>query len=229
MCHTLTGFIKTASISMAKNISDLLLPDYWDSAKKTLSKADPVMKKIIRAYEGETMTGKGDPFLTLARSIVGQQISVKAAESVWRKLETGLAGKVIPASILLHSEDQLRSHGLSRQKALYLQDLARYFTEEKRTIKSWAAMDDETLIQSITSIRGIGRWTAEMFLMFHLLRPDVLPVDDIGLQKAVEKHYGHGERLTRAKLRAHGEMWRPYRTVATWYLWRSLDPVPVEY
>lgn len=205
-------------------------PAYWQEATVALSAADPVLKRIIKTYKGETLTGKNDPFFTLARSIVGQQISVKAADSVWRKLEAATAKKGLsPQTILRMRETTLRNCGLSAMKVTYLKDLARYFTDEAHVVAGWAKMDDEALIKSISSIRGIGRWTAEMFLIFHLMRPDVLPVDDIGLQKAVEKHYSHGMRLTPSELRRHGEQWRPWRSVATWYLWRSLDPVPVEY
>lgn len=206
-----------------------LTPAYWHEATATLSKADPVLGKIIASYHGETLVGKGDPFLTLARAIVGQQISVKAADAVWKKLETGLGGSVIPAIVLEGTEESLRGFGLSRQKVLYLQDLARYFHEKRHTIENWDEMSDEELIASLVSIRGIGRWTAEMFLIFHLMRADVFPVDDLGLQKAVFLHYFGSEKQPLKTLRQHGELWRPYRSVATWYLWRSLDPVPVEY
>lgn len=205
------------------------IPPYWQQAKDALSAADPVMGGIIAAYEGETLVGKGDPFLTLARAIVGQQISVKAADAVWNRLESGLGGLVTPPPVIASSEEVLRAHGLSRQKAAYLIDLARYFHEERHTVENWNEMSDEELIASLTSIRGIGRWTAEMFLIFHLLRADVFPVDDIGLQKAVWKHYFDGEKQPLKTLRQHGGQWRPWRSVATWYLWRSLDPVPVEY
>lgn len=204
------------------------IPAYWQDATDRLCAADPVLGSIIRAYHGETLIGKGDPFLTLARAIVGQQISVKAADAVWGRFATGL-GEVTPGAIFANSEEQLRRFGLSRMKVAYLKDLARYFTEEAHTIRHWPDMDDEALIKSLSSIHGIGRWTAEMFLIFHLLRPDVFPVDDIGLQKAVWKHYFGGEKQPLKTLRAHGSLWQPYRSVATWYLWRSLDPVPVEY
>lgn len=205
------------------------IPAYWREAAVALSDDDAVMARIIGAYEGETLEGRNDPFLTLARAIVGQQISVKAADAVWNRLETGLGGQVAPTPVLALDADALRSHGLSRQKAVYLHDLARYFDEERHTIDNWDDMTDEELIRSLTSIRGIGRWTAEMFLIFHLLRPDVFPVDDIGLQKAVFRHYYNDEKQPLKTLRQHGERWRPYRSVATWYLWRSLDPVPVAY
>lgn len=204
-------------------------PAYWQDAKAHLAAEDAVMGTIIASYEGETLEGKNDPFLTLARAIVGQQISVKAADAVWHRLEAGLGGLVAPPSILALDDEALRSHGLSRQKVLYLQDLSRYFDEERHTIDNWDEMSDEELIKSLTSIRGIGRWTAEMFLIFHLLRPDVFPVDDIGLQKAVFRHYYNDAKQTLKALRIHGERWKPYRSVATWYLWRSLDPVPVAY
>lgn len=204
-------------------------PDYWADAIAELSKTDKVMAKIIRSYEGETLQGKGDPFTTLARAIVGQQISVKAADSVWRKFEAGLKGKILPEIILQHEHDALRAHGLSRQKVLYLKDLSRYFTEESKTVTQWNKMDDDALIKSITSIHGIGRWTAEMFMIFHLMRPNVYPIADIGLQRAIERHYYKGKQQPLSVIRKQGEKWHPWRSVATWYLWRSLDPVPVEY
>lgn len=205
------------------------IPSYWQQATAALSEDDAVMADIIASYAGETLEGKNDPFLTLARAIVGQQISVKAADAVWGRLEAGLGGYVAPPPLLASGEDALRGFGLSRQKVVYLQDLARYFDEERHTIDNWDEMTDDELIASLTSIRGIGRWTAEMFLIFHLLRPDVFPVDDIGLQKAVFRHYYNDEKQPLKTLRLHGERWRPYRSVATWYLWRSLDPVPVAY
>lgn len=204
-------------------------PSYWNAAKKHLTQADPVLGKLIRAYKGEGLQGKGDPYVTLARAITGQQISVKAADAVWNRVLAGFGGELLPAKVLAASEETLRGHGLSRQKALYMQDLSRYFHEGMAEHDKWGGMSDDELIASLTSIRGIGRWTAEMFLIFHLLRPDVFPVDDIGLQKGIEKLYYNGEKQPLKVIRSHGEAWRPYRSVATWYLWRSLDPIPVEY
>ena len=195
------------------------------------------MKRIIGTYRGEMMQSRGDAFYTLARSIVGQQISVKAADSVWNKLATG--GSILPKSISAREDADLRACGLSGQKVLYLREIAGYFVENKVKKGYFESLSDEEVIRQLTSIKGVGKWTAEMFLMFHLMRPDVFPVDDIGLQKGLLRHY---EGLSPAQkgvksakkefytqMVAMAEPWRPYRSVATWYLWRSLDPVPVEY
>ena len=123
----------------------------------------------------------------------------------------------------------LRRAGLSERKAEYLRDLARHFATGALDPREWPALDDEALIERLVDVKGIGRWTAEMFLIFHELRPDILPVDDIGLIRAVALHYHDGTRMSAAELRAFGARWAPWRSVATWYLWRSLDPLPVEY
>lgn len=204
------------------------LPAYWTKAKKHLSATDPVMANIIRRYKGETLQGKGDPFQTLARAITGQQISVKAADAVWNRLFAGFSD-FTPAALLAGTEEEMRGHGLSRQKVVYMKDLSRYFHEGMAEEHLWGGMTDDELIASLTSIKGIGRWTAEMFLIFHLLRPDVFPVDDIAVLRAIEIEYFGGEKQTPKFHKAHAEKWRPYRSVATWYLWRTLDPVPVEY
>jgi DNA-3-methyladenine glycosylase II len=205
-----------------------MTPDYWDKAKAALSKKDKVLKSIIGAYAGENIAMRGDAFFTLARSITGQQISVKAADSVWKRVVEALA-KMTPEAMANTDATVLRACGLSASKVVYMHALANHFLENKSRIKAWSTMSDEEIIKELTSIHGIGRWTAEMFLMFNLARPDVFPVADIGLQKAVFRHYNKGEKMTLAELRAVGERWKPWRTVATWYLWRSLDPVPVEY
>jgi DNA-3-methyladenine glycosylase II len=197
---------------------------YWDEAKAHLSKRDKVLKKIIAEYEGEFLTTKNDPFYTLARAIVGQQISVKAADSVWKKLTTAIR-KMTPASVLKKPDDELRACGLSSQKVKYLRALAEYFS----TPRDFSAMGDHELLASLTSINGVGSWTAEMFMIFHLARPDVFPIKDIGVQKAMFRHYHNSEKVPLAELIERAEGWRPYRSVATWYLWRSLDPVPVAY
>ena len=203
-------------------------PDYWDRAKRSLARRDPVMAGIMRRYPGIHLVSRGDPFLTLSRSIVGQQISVKAAASVWLKLTTAVPA-MRPEIIHRHDAEALRGCGLSRSKVVYLQDLALHFVERKLDVRRWKKMSDDELIAQLTQVRGIGRWTAEMFLIFYMTRPDVLPVDDIGLQRAMSLHYNHGRPVSKLKMNSIAKLWRPWRSVATWYMWRSLDPVPVEY
>ncbi|MBY0407205.1 MAG: DNA-3-methyladenine glycosylase [Rickettsiales bacterium] len=205
-----------------------MTPEYWEKAKAALSKRDKTMKQIIASYEGEQLVLRGDAFFTLARSIVGQQISVKAADSVWKRFEAGL-GKVTPKTVANAPAELLRSFGLSGSKVIYMHALAMYFLENAKTVKAWPQMSDAEIIKELTSIKGIGVWSAEMFLIFGLGRPDVFPLLDIGLLKGVYRHYNGSEKMDKTAVAALGEGWRPYRTVATWYLWRSLDPVPVAY
>ena len=207
-------------------------PEYWDDACRHLAKRDRVMKKLIPQFGEARLQSRGDAFTTLARSIVGQQISVKAAQSVWEKfaaLTGGAAARIRPATVLALDLPALRTAGLSARKAEYLSDLARHFETGEVHVSQWAQMDDETIIDELVAIRGIGRWTAEMFLIFHLMRPNVLPLDDLGLLKGISLSYFSGEPVSRAEARELGEGWSPYRSVATWYLWRSLDPLPVDY
>jgi DNA-3-methyladenine glycosylase II len=207
-------------------------PDYWDDACKHLAKRDRVMKKLIPQFGEARLQSRGDAFTTLARSIVGQQISVKAAQSVWDKFAAAVGGpshKLSPAAVLALEGLALRTAGLSARKAEYLVDLARHFDDGTVHVKQWQQMEDEAIIDELVAIRGIGRWTAEMFLIFHLMRPNVLPLDDLGLLKGISQSYFSGEPVSRAEARELGEGWAPYRSVATWYLWRSLDPLPVEY
>lgn len=204
------------------------MPGWWPAARDALHAADPVLALIVRAHGAAHLSSRGDAFTTLARSIVGQQISLAAAQSIWLRT-LAAAGAMTPAALAAASPDALRAAGLSARKAEYLAELARGFDSGRLDAARWAALDDEAVIAELVRIRGVGRWTAEMFLMFNLLRPDVLPVDDVGLLRAVGLHYLGGERPTRAQTVALGERWRPWRTAATWHLWRSLDPIPVEY
>ena len=203
-------------------------PVYWPTACAELAAADPVMAGLIARYPDCVLGNRGDPFQTLARAIVGQQISVKAADSIWARFAT-LAETVAPERIAALELDALAACGLSRRKAEYLRDLAGHFADGRIEPARWKKMEDEAVIAELIDVRGIGRWTAEMFLIFSLRRPDVWPVDDIGLQKAVALYYLGGERPTPKTLRQHGERHAPWRTVATWYLWRSLDPAVVQY
>ncbi|MCL5059654.1 MAG: DNA-3-methyladenine glycosylase [Candidatus Thermoplasmatota archaeon] len=203
-------------------------PAYWHTACAELAAADPVMAALIARYPDCVLGNRGDPFQTLARAIVGQQISVKAADSVWARF-AGFAQHVTPEHVATLELGSLAACGLSRRKGEYLRDLAGHFVDGRVEPARWERMEDEAVIAELVDVRGIGRWTAEMFLIFNLRRPDVWPVDDIGLQKAVALHYLSGERPTPKSLRRHGERHAPWRTVATWYLWRSLDPAVVQY
>lgn len=189
---------------------------------------DAVLKGLIDRFPGLALGSRGDAFSTLARSIVGQQISVKAAQSVWDRISDRLAA-VTPEAVVRARRPTLRACGLSRQKVDYLKDLAARFLEGSLDTLRWDTLDDEGLIVELTSVKGIGRWTAEMFLIFHLTRPDVLPLADLGLQRAMRIHYNRGRVLSHQRMQRIGSAWSPWRSVATWYLWRSLDPIPVEY
>ena len=207
-----------------------MIPAYWSQALSELAERDPVMAALIERCRGVALVSRGEPFVTPVRSIVGQQISVKAADSVWMRLLAALpAGGLTPAALLAQPTPLLRACGLSARKVEYLQDLARHFVQGRIRVGQWATMSDAEIVAELTAVRGVGVWTAEMFLIFNQLRPDIFPVDDIGMQKAVARLYCDGERPGRLALLEHGERWRPWRSVATWHLWRSLDPLPVEY
>ena len=211
-------------------------PEYWEDACKHLSRRDRVMKKLIPRFGDACLKSRGDAFTTLARSIVGQQISVKAAQAVWDRFALAVAAglesptaRLSVAGVQAMTTQQMREAGLSARKCEYLLDLARHFADGRVHVDQWQAMDDEAIIQELVAIRGIGRWTAEMFLIFHLMRPNVMPLDDVGLIKGISLNYFSGEPVSRAEARELGEAWAPFRSVATWYIWRSLDPLPVEY
>jgi DNA-3-methyladenine glycosylase II len=204
------------------------VPDYWIKAKRSLARRDPVMGSIIRAHPGVVLRSRGDAFSTLARSVVGQQISVKAADSVWRRFSETVVD-VQPVAVLRAGAVKLRACGLSQRKVEYITDLAGHFASGLVDPAGWKALDDETVIEQLVRVRGVGRWTAEMVLIFGLLRPNVLPLDDLGLQRAVGLRYFAGRRVSARTIRKLALNWEPWRSVATWYLWRSLAPVPVEY
>jgi DNA-3-methyladenine glycosylase II len=203
-------------------------PDYWDDACKHLAKKDRVMRRLIPQFGDACLESRGDAFTTLARSIVGQQISVKAAQSVWDRFAK-LPRRMTPATVLKLKVDDMRAAGLSARKVEYLVDLALHFANGAVHVDAWKNMDDEAIIAELIAIRGIGRWTAEMFLMFHLLRPNVLPLDDAGLIAGISHNYFSGESVSRSDAREVAAAWSPYCSVATWYIWRSLEPVPVAY
>lgn len=200
-------------------------PAYWEEACKYLVKKDRVMRRLIPQFSAEALQTRGDPFITLARSIVGQQVSVKSATATWKRF-IALLIEITPANVLRLKVDDMRAAGLSARKIDYLVDLALHFTEHRLHVQEWEHMDDESIVAELTSIRGIGRWTAEMFLIFYLLRPNVLPLDDAGLLKGISDSYFSGDPVSRSEVREVAEAWKPWCTVATWYIWRSLDPQP---
>jgi DNA-3-methyladenine glycosylase II len=212
-----------------KNILQEVAPEYWEQACRDLMKQDRILKKLIPKYGSGFLVTRGDPFNTLARAIVGQQISVAAAQSVWNRVLLASKNKVTPKNILALSAEELRAAGLSGRKVEYIRDLADHFYSGRLHPAQWNSMDDESVIKELSDIRGIGRWTAEMFLIFNLVRPDILPLDDVGLIKAISLNYFSGEPVSRHEAREVAANWAPWRTVATWYMWRSIDPIPVEY
>lgn len=217
-----------ATKTLAEATPEVVVPPYWDDACKHLVKRDRVMKKLIPQFGEARLQSRGDAFATLARSIVGQQISVKAAQSVWARW-VALTPKFQPLAVLGLTVEEQRAAGLSARKVEYLRDLAEHFNAGSVHVRQWAQMDDEAIIDELVAIRGIGRWTAEMFLIFHLMRPNVMPLDDVGLLKGISQNYFSGEPVSRAEAREVGDAWAPYRSVAVWYIWRSLDPLPVDY
>ena len=207
---------------------ELVTPGYWEDARKYLSRQDRVMKRLIPQFGSACLQSRGDAFTTLARSIVGQQISVKAAQSVWDRF-AALPRRMTPANVLKLKVDDMRQAGLSARKIEYLVDLALHFDSGAIRADAWQSMGDEEIIAELVGIRGIGRWTAEMFLIFHLMRPNVLPLDDVGLITGISRNYFSGDPVSRSDAREVAEAWNPYCSVATWYIWRSLDPLPVAY
>jgi DNA-3-methyladenine glycosylase II len=204
--------------------SQLYLPPYWAEAKAELMRRDRIMNKLIPQFGDLQLRGHPDPFTTLARSIVGQQVTVKAAELAWQKLRT-LCPKMLPSQVIKAGAAELSACGLSKRKTEYILDLADHFKARRVHADQWSEMDDEAVIAELVRIRGITRWTAEMFLIFNLLRPNVLPLDDAGLIQGISQNYFSGEPVSRSDAREVAANWEPWRTVATWYLWRSLDPI----
>ena len=234
MPKTLMNNAQVATKKIAKNThtapapANVVAPEYWLDACLHLMKKDRVMKRLIPQFGEACLQSRGAPFITLARSIVGQQISVKAAQTVWDRFAR-LSKNMTAANVLKLKVDDMRAAGLSARKIEYLVDLSLHFDSGALHPDNWPGMDDEAIIAELVAIRGIGRWTAEMFLIFHLMRPNVLPLDDIGLINGISQSYFSGEAVSRSEIREVATAWAPYCSVATWYIWRSLDPLPVEY
>ena len=204
-------------------------PKYWHKAKKILSKRDPVLRKIIRKYKKGFLTTKKKPFFSICRTIVGQQISTKAADSIWRKFEIKCRKKISPEVILKLPARSLKSAGLSHQKITYLKNIAKSFKNKSFNIRDLKKMDDDLAIDYITQLKGLGVWSAQMFLMFNLNRSDMFPTKDIGLLRAISKNYKVSYPPSKRFLNKISKKHFGYRSVFTWYMWRSIDPVDVEY
>ena len=204
-------------------------PFYWKKAKKILSKKDPVLRKIIKKYNKGFLTTRNNPFFSLCRTIVGQQISTKAADSIWSKFEKKCKKNINPNTILKISSRNLKRLGLSRQKISYLKNIAKAFKNKSFDTKKLRTMSDEEAIEYITKLKGLGVWSAEMFLMFNLNRPNIFPIKDIGLLRAISKNYKKSYPPSKRFLDKISNLHLGYRTVLTWYMWRSIDPADVEY
>jgi DNA-3-methyladenine glycosylase II len=204
-------------------------PFYWHKAKKILSKRDPILRKIINKFNKGFLTTRKDPFFSLCRTIVGQQISTKAADSIWLRFEEKCKKKIIPETILKLPSRSLKRAGLSRQKVSYLKNIAKSFKNKSFNIRDLKKMDDDLAIDYITKLKGLGIWSAQMFLMFNLNRPDIFPTKDIGLIRAISKNYKTSYPPSERFLNKISKMHLGYRSVLTWYMWRSIDPVDVEY
>ena len=204
-------------------------PDYWDDAIAHLMRRDRILKKLIPLHPEVWLTPRDTPFVTLARAIIGKQVSLKSADALWQGFVQACGKRATAGSVEKAGLQGLREAGLPQRKAEYLADLAQSFLDKRVHPESWARMEDEAVVAELTAIRGISRWTAEMFLIFNMQRPDILPLDDPGLLKAISLHYFSGEPVSRFEAREVSLAWQPWRTVATWYLWRSLEPTPVQY
>jgi DNA-3-methyladenine glycosylase II len=216
-----------AAQAQAPDAREMTRPRYWTRASRELAARDDILARLVEAHGALPLRSRGDAFSTLARAIVGQQISVKAAQSVWARLLAEVQ-TIAPQSLLAADPVRVRACGLSGQKLAYLLDLAARFDRGTLDPSAWDVLEDEALIAELVQVKGIGRWTAEIFLIFYLARPDVFPVADVGLQRAMSVQYNKGRPLTKARMEKIGKAWAPWRSVATWYMWRSLDAAPVQ-
>jgi len=204
-------------------------PIYWQKAKRILSKRDPVLRRVIKKYKKGFLTTRNNPFFSLCRTIVGQQISTKAADSIWYKFEQKCKKRVIPSTVLKLPSRTLKSAGLSHQKVSYLKNVAKSFRDKSFSVRELKKMNDKEAINYVTQLKGLGIWSAEMFLMLNLNRPDIFPIQDIGLLRAISKNYKTSNPPSKRFLDKISKLHFGYRTVFTWYMWRSIDPTDVEY
>ena len=201
---------------------------YWNKAINDLKRKDKILAKIIINNQKEQLTIRDRYFISLIRAIIGQQISVKAAQSIWVKFKKKYK-TISPKKLSKENIRNLRKLGLSKQKASYVKNISNFFLLNKVKIKNWKNLHDDKIINELTSIKGIGTWTAEMFLIFSLGRPNVFPIKDLGLLKAISINYKKKLPLQKSFLIKLKKKWHPWCSVATWFLWRSIDPIPVSY
>jgi DNA-3-methyladenine glycosylase II len=203
-------------------------PEDYARARRLLLRRDPILAELIKKHGpcGLAAAQRSDHFSALVRAITGQQLSTKAAATIYARLAALMPGGVTPESLSALSDEQFRGVGMSRQKSAYFRDLSEKVLSGALPLDSLEAMSDDEVIAALTQVKGIGRWSAEMFLMFRLHRPDVLPVGDLGIVNAVKNVYRLRKKPDAERIRKIGEAWRPYRSVASWYLWRSLDNEP---
>ena len=197
----------------------------WNRAISELSEKDNIIAKIIANYPNEKMEMKNDTLHTLVRSVVGQQISVRAADAIWDRLEKACGNSITEQNLLQLKKEDMRNTGLSNTKSSYIKNIVNANLSEI----DWESMSDDEVANELCKIKGIGPWTADMFLIFRLGRTNILPLRDIGLVNAINLHYNNKEKLEKEELVKFKSKWSPWCSVATWYMWRSLDPVPVEY
>jgi DNA-3-methyladenine glycosylase II len=201
----------------------------YAKARRTLARRDPVLRDLMRRHGacGLADAQHEDPFMALIHAIIAQQLSSRAAATIERRFDALFAGRPAPADVALVTDERLRAVGISGQKIRYIRDLCTRIQDGSLKLDALPDLPDEAVIAALTQVKGIGRWTAEMFLMFRLHRPDILPIGDLGIVKAVQRVYGLRQVPTPDRLIRIGEPWRPYRSVACWYLWASLDNVPL--
>ena len=202
-----------------------MTPQDYLKARRLLLRRDPVLAALIRKHGecGLARAQRSDHFSALVRAITGQQLSTKAAATIYSRLVALMPDGVTPPALSALTDAQLRAVGMSRQKVAYFRDLCDKASSGIVPLDSLESMSDEEVIAALTKVKGIGRWSAEMFLMFRLHRPDVLPVDDLGIVNAIKNVYRLRKRPNADRIRKIGAAWEPYRSVACWYLWRSLD------
>ena len=204
-------------------------PHYWKKAKNYLSSKDKVMKNLIKRYDDTTLSTRKDVFYSLCKSIIGQQISVAAANSVYKKFNTACKGKITPQSVKKLGITKLKKCGLSKQKAKGIKELSIKFINKSFDPSLIKKMNDEEAIEYLSTLRQIGRWSAEMILLFTYNRPDIWPIQDIGLLRAISKNYNKKYLPPERFVALLKKRFSPYCSVATWYLWRSIDPEPIQY